>query len=171
MTSHLLPCTCSATIEVGTGQAGGHVVCPACGASVAVPKLREFRRLQPVVRERASPGGAWTWRHASVLAGIAVAVAAGVAAALVGAGPRPRFEAEAIRTAVANADDRSIIEAWKALASSGVERPPSPVEQALVRIARFRRGAAAGLAALGAAGAVCALGGGIALAMKRKVHG
>lgn len=168
MTTYLLPCSCSATIEIGPGQAGGTVVCSRCGAAVAVPKLRDFRDLEPAPVRRPPSARRWNWRHASMLAGAIVATVAGLAAAVVGAVPRSVFDARAIRAAVAEADDRAILQAWTLLSASRVARPPTFEEQALQRTARFRRSAAAGLAAVGVVAAIAAVGGAIALAFSRK---
>lgn len=97
-----------------------------------------------------------------------VATLAGVAAAVVGATPRSMLDAGAIQAAVAAADDRSIIMAWKSLSLSGVDRPPTREEQSLLRVARFRRGAATGLMVVGFVGGLMAIGGVIALATTRK---
>jgi hypothetical protein len=168
MTTHLLPCSCSATIEIGPGQAGGTVVCRQCGASVPVPKLRDFRDLEAAPAPRSPSAGRWSWPHASLLVGAMVATLAGVAAAVVGATPRSMLDTGAIQAAVAAADDRSIIMAWKSLSVSGVDRPPTREEQSLLRVARFRRGAATGLMVVGFVGGLMAIGGGIALATTRK---
>jgi len=169
MTTYLLPCSCSAAIEIGAGQAGGTVVCAACGRAVAVPTLRELKALQPVESGRARrPRGGWSPCHASMLAGSAIAVLAWSAAGYFAAERMPLIDAETIRAAVAAADDASIREAWNALAKAGVARPPTPEERQLQQSARFRRSTAIGLAVIGTCGALAAIAGAIAMAAPRK---
>ena len=103
-----------------------------------------------------------------MLAGTAVALVCGAAAAFVGMPPVSMVDAEMIRAAVMAADDRSIVEAWKSLAESGVARQPTPEEVALQRIARFRRGAALGLTMAAAMGAAAAGAAGLAVVFARK---
>lgn len=169
MTMYLLPCACSATIEIGAGQAGGTVVCPACGRPVAVPKLRDLKALRTADSGRAGPHrGGWSLPHASMLAGAAVAALAWTAAAYFAAARNPLIDGDTIRAAVAAADDASIREAWKSLSRSGVARQPTPEERHAQRTMRFRRGAAAGLAVIGAVGALAMIGGAIVMAATRK---
>ena len=78
MKTYLLPCTCSARIEIGPGQAGGTVTCAACGATLAVPRLGELARLQPAAPRQATVARAWTAAHACLLGGAAVAALAGL---------------------------------------------------------------------------------------------
>lgn len=168
MTTYLFPCPCSARIEIGAGQAGGQVTCPACGARLDVPKLRDFRDLEVADTPRSAAAGRWNWRHASMLAAAAVALVCGAVAAVVGVPPRSPVDAEMIRAAVMAADDASIIAAWKSLAASGVDRQPTPDELAIQRISRFRRGAAIGLTLAAAIGAAAAIAAGLAILFERK---
>ncbi|MEM9588021.1 MAG: hypothetical protein AAGA03_12140 [Planctomycetota bacterium] len=44
---YLLPCPeCSQSLTVSPAQAGDHVDCPSCQASIAIPKLGELRQLE-----------------------------------------------------------------------------------------------------------------------------
>lgn len=168
MTTYLLPCTCSARVRVGAGEAGGTVTCPACAATLAVPKLRDFRSLELADAPPPAPRRVWNWRHACLLAGTAIAALGFAAAGLVGRPVRLPVDAGMIRAAVDAAEDAAIIEAWKALATSGVDRQPMPDEVALQRIARFRRSAATGLMLAGATGALGALAAGAAILLEKK---
>lgn len=60
MTLYLLPCTCGETVPVATSQAGETVAC-ACGRALAVPTMREVRRLQPAPNDQpAAPRPSWS---------------------------------------------------------------------------------------------------------------
>ena len=166
MSTYLLPCGCSASIEVGPGQAGGRVSCPACGAMVAVPRLGELARL-PRGRPPAPVAAAWTAAHACLLGGCVVAATALAAAAYLGSTPAPLFDAAAIRGAVTAAATPTVYREWQFLARSGVARPPLPEEQRLVTTARSGRAVAAVLLAVAAGGAAAAVGGWIALARRQ----
>ena len=54
MAKYLVPCVCGRQHAVDTGQAGESLVCE-CGATVAVPTLRQLRELPPAREE--SPAG------------------------------------------------------------------------------------------------------------------
>lgn len=168
MTTYLLPCVCSARIEVGVGQAGGHVVCPACGVRVDVPTLRGLRRLEIAGTQAAAPAVRWNWRHASLFGGLALVVASAAAAFLLTSPTRASIDTETIREAVMTADDRSVIEFWKAVSMSGVARPPTPEEASLQQTVLFRRRMATGIGAVGAIGALAMLAGGCAAALERR---
>jgi len=135
-----VPCACSAVVSVTSGQAGTRVVCPACGAAVDVPRLRDL-----VGREAPQPTGAaarppWDTARGIAFAGTAVALLAALAAAAIPpvAGllvPQPARPDE-VRRAVSAAPITTIHAAWTELAASGLSRTPSPLE---VRFARFTR--------------------------------
>lgn len=91
-----------------------------------------------------------------MLAGGVTAVAAWLAAAVLGRPPSSTFNADTIRANVAAASDKQIYEAWKQLSQSGVARPPLPDEKRLQQTASFRQGISRGLVVIGGAGAVVA---------------
>lgn len=159
MKSFLLPCECSRPIVITTGQAGGVVTCPACGREVAVPKLRDFSRLEPVERGQSGPQTGWRLAHACMLAGGITAVLALAAAATLGVPPEATITSEAIRANVAAASDQQIFEAWKLLSQSGVARPPLPEEKRLQQRSHFWEGVSRGLLVLGGLGAAVGLAG------------
>jgi hypothetical protein len=75
MTTYLVTCDCGKKLPVEIGQAGGQVVCE-CGASVAVPPLRQLRHLptaEPAVSEK-KPAAAWDIRKGVASACLVVAV-------------------------------------------------------------------------------------------------
>lgn len=156
MKTFLLPCSCSHAIVITTGQAGGRVTCPACGRAVDVPKLRDFATLQATEAGQSGGRGRWRLSHACMLAGGVTAVAAWLAAAVLGRPPASTFNADTIRANVAAASDRQIYEAWKQLSQSGVARLPLPDEKRLQQTASFRQGISRGLVVIGGAGAVVA---------------
>ncbi|MFM8413291.1 MAG: hypothetical protein ACKOCX_01050 [Planctomycetota bacterium] len=130
-----IPCRCSEEVLVGPGQAGGQVVCPACGAAVDVPRLRD---LEPFATVDSGPAPKpWRACHAWLLAGTAVALVSAAAAMVVGtrALARPALlpDPAMIRTAVDAADPITIYKAWRALRVSGVDRGPLPEEARLQR--------------------------------------
>lgn len=159
MKSFLLPCDCSRPIEITAGQAGGVATCPACGREVAVPKLRDFSRLEPVERGEAGPRAGWRLGHACMLAGGITAVLAWAGAATLSMPPQPTITAETIRANVAAANDRQIFEAWKALSQSGVARSPLPEEKRLQQRSHFWGGLSRGLLVIGGLGAAVGLAG------------
>jgi hypothetical protein len=80
MAKYLLACTCGKEIVVDVAQAGGQASCD-CGASLAVPTLRNLRHLPPVAAEPAEAASpTWSLRHGLV----ALAIIAACAAAAVG---------------------------------------------------------------------------------------
>ena len=159
MKSFLLPCECGHGIVITPGRAGGVVTCPACGREVAVPKLRDFGRLEVVASGQARPHTGWRLVHACMLAGGITAVLAWVGAAVLGVPPQATITADAIRANVAAASDRQIFEAWRALSQSGVARPPLPDEKRLQQRSHFWEGVSRGLLVIGTLGAVVGLTG------------
>ena len=135
VTRYRIPCRCSAAVLVGPGQAGGRVVCPACGANVDVPRLRD---LEPFATADSGPAvQPWRASHAWLLAGTAIAILSAAAALVVGTRSlaRPAFipDAAMIRTAVDAADTLTIYNAWRAMRFAGVDRGPLPEEARLQR--------------------------------------
>lgn len=159
MKSFRLPCECSHTVVVTTGQAGGVVNCPTCGRDIAVPKLRDFGRLEPVESSPPRPRGGWRLAYACMLAGGVTALLAWGGAAVLSVAPQAMITAETIRANAAAASDNQIFEAWKALSQSGVARPPFPEEKRLQQRWYFWKGVSRGLLAIGAVGAVVGLAG------------
>jgi hypothetical protein len=159
MKNFRLPCECSHAIVVTTGQAGGIVNCPTCGRVVAVPKLRDFGRLELVESSPARPRSGWRLAHACMLAGGVTALLAWVGAAVLSVAPQAMITAETIRANVAAASDKQIFEAWKALSQAGVARPPLPEEKRLQQRSHFWEGVSRGLLGIGAVGAVVGLAG------------
>jgi hypothetical protein len=162
MKRFLLPCDCSARIEVTAGQAGDRVRCPACGDEQTVPRLGDLGGLE-VAPDDVRPRRRWTVGHACCLAGMLIAaVASGGAIALRSwATGGPLAADDDIRAAVAATDIGAVHQAWALMARSGVERPPLPEEARSQRIyrsadafARLLWTIAAGGAALAAAGLI-----------------
>ena len=159
MTSFLLPCECAQSIVISAGQAGGVVECPACGRKVAVPKLRDVGRLEPVSSGQPHSTSGWRLAHACMLVGGITALLAWCGAAVFGVAPQASVTSDTIRANVAAASDKQILEAWKALSQSGVARPPLPDEKRLQQRFHFRSGVSRVLLAVGALGAVVGLAG------------
>ncbi|MFM8379741.1 MAG: hypothetical protein ACKOB1_10510 [Planctomycetia bacterium] len=161
MTAFLLPCECSAEVAVTAGQAGGSVVCPRCGRTLAVPKLRDLGRLRR--QDRGESGSRKTWRptHAVVLVGALVAAASWIGGLWIARDSGVAVDEALLRSAMLSADDLAVYKIWsEGFSRAGVRRPPADEEQVILRRARFADGmrsvlnlvaAGAGLAAAGAA--------------------
>lgn len=152
----LLACPCSADIFVSAGQAGDRVTCPSCRRAIDVPKLRELGQLRereniPATQTR------WSPTHAVLLAGVAAAAIAWLAALAVLPRGGNVIDPETIRAAVQSASDQDVYKAWKqSLSRSGIQRPPTPDEQKLLRLSQFSTDVSRGLQIMGALGAVVA---------------
>lgn len=166
MKTYLLACGCGAAAEVGVGQAGGRVVCPRCGAALAVPRLGELVRL-PAATVAPPAGHPWTAAHACLLGGTCAAALALATAWYLRTDPQLVFDPAAIRRAVAAAATTDVHKAWQALARAGVARAASPDEERLAQASRTARAVSIVLLAAAAAGAAVALGGGMAWARGR----
>lgn len=133
-----VPCRCSATVPVGLGQAGTEVRCPACGAIVRVPRLRDLSALEQVKDEGAER--VWHPGHAWLFVGCAVAAVAGISAGLLSqfdGGASQRLPDEAvIRTAIDSADVVTVYKAWLAVKQSGVDRGAIADEVLVQQVAR-----------------------------------
>lgn len=159
-----LACRCSKEVFVGPGQAGGQVVCPACGAGVDVPRLRD---LEPFAAIDSVPAPRhWQARHAWLVAGTAVALLSAGAALLMGRQALTRRallpDATMIRAAVDAADAMTIYKAWQAMRLSGVDRGPLPQEVRLQREVTMAAGVGGMLWIVSALGAAVAIAAGIA---------
>lgn len=118
------------------GQAGGRVSCPACGAVIDVPRLRELAGY--AVGEPAAAAAPWSRSRAWLLVMAAVATAATVAALVVPrfmAPPRLVPDESAIRAAINTVDATTIYKAWQAMRGSGIDRPALPEELRLQQAA------------------------------------
>jgi hypothetical protein len=160
--SYLLPCNCSADIEVVSGQAGGSVTCPACGRQNDVPKLRDFEQLKTRSQSSGKAAGGWSAMHALALAGAASAAIAFAAAAVVGSTPRAAFDPERVRSDIlASEDDARLYRALQEYSSASVSRGAMREEVDLQRRAIFATGMARTLQVLGGLGAVVAVAAGL----------
>jgi hypothetical protein len=157
MKAFLLPCACSQSIVITSGQAGGTVSCPGCGREVAVPKLRDFGRLEAAATGQSRRREGWRASHACMLAGGLTAFFAWAVAVVFAMPTQSPFTADAIRAGVAAASDRQIYEAWKSLSRSGISRPPLPDEKRIQQTASFRSGLSRGLFVIGGLGAAVGL--------------
>lgn len=168
--SYLVPCGCSARVRVGRGQAGGSVVCPACGGAVQVPRLRDLDAFADASTDRAA-SRRWPAAGGWLIGGLAAAlVAGGTAAALktLGAARLPPLpDAAVIRAAVRAADDGAIASAWRSIVQSGVDRGATPDEMAHQRQAWASGTLVTALGAVAAAGAVVAGIAAVCLALGR----
>lgn len=168
--SYLVPCGCSARVRVGRGQAGGSVVCSACGAAVQVPRLRD---LDAFVDPSSGHSAARHWPAAGawLIGGLAAALVAGGAAATIralGAASLPPLpDAEVIRAAVRAADDAAITSAWRAIVRSGVDRGATPDETAHQRQSWASGALVTALGGVAAAGVVVAGIAAVGLALRR----
>lgn len=164
--TYLLPCECSARIAVGVGQAGGSVVCPHCGATVAVPRLGSLASLET----RPEDGAAtleWTWGHGCVLVGATLAAILWAAAAFVAAWPQTIVNDAGIRAVVNAADDRAVYEEWRSIMQTGLARTPSFQEDQLQQRARSAETTAGILRVVATLAAVIAAAGAVAIVASR----
>ena len=76
----VVPCSCGASIPVQISQAGATVHC-SCGKTVDVPKLRELRKLEPVVEPDTKKRSSWSQLQGSLFVGgmLAIMIASGSA--------------------------------------------------------------------------------------------
>jgi hypothetical protein len=152
----LLPCACSASIEVVAGQAGGAVDCPACGRKNAVPKLRDMAALAvkadaSTVRQRT-----WTVAESVALGGAIVALLSWAGAAYAVWLPKAAFPVEAIRSDIERSDDQRLYQALQDFAEASVNRMPMRDEVMLHRKTQFATGVSRALAGLGGLAALAA---------------
>lgn len=141
-----IPCGCGLVVDVGPGNAGGQIVCERCGATVAVPRLRDLEAF--VVLEPSGQARRWRPAHGWMLVGSVVAALAAVAALLVprlvGGGPARLPDEATIRAAIESVDAATVYQAWQAMRISGVDRGTLPEELRLQKAA----GAAGRIAAV-----------------------
>lgn len=156
-------CQCAAGVEVGPGQAGGRVTCPACGRELEVPRLRELATF--AVTDGAPGRRRWRPCQAWFLLGTAVALTAATAAGLVGGGwfvqPARLPGPDAIRAAIEATDAVTVYRAWEAMRSSGIDRGALPEEARLKRAAGIAGRIAGLLWAIAGLGGITAVGAGI----------
>lgn len=159
-----LRCRCSTDVTVVPGQAGTRLSCPACGALLDVPRLRDLEAAKPPVP--IAPPGRWRRSHAWCLGGAAVAATAALAASLLGDGialGRVLLpDATMIRTAVDSADATTIYKAWMGMRSAGVDRGAIPEEIRVQRAAGVAGQVRGMLWIMAAAAAVVSVAAGIA---------
>ncbi len=163
-----IPCRCSAEVSVGLGQAGTEITCPSCGASVAVPRLRELAPFE--VHASGPTRSGWQAGHAWMLIGGVIAALAALAAGLLsrfdGGAARRLPDEQVIRAAVESADPVMIHKAWLAAKRSGVDRG-AVAEEILVQKAADSVGRVAILLwAVSAIGGMAAITGGVVSLVK-----
>lgn len=151
----LLPCACSAMIEVVAGQAGGEVACGSCGRCAQVPKLRELSALA-VKPSSAPPARPWSTSQAVTLAGAVVAALSWGAAAFIGAVPTAAYPQAEIIAQVNAVDDLQLYKALLDFAGASPNRMSMREEVMLRRKAEFATGIARALYAVGGLGALAA---------------
>jgi hypothetical protein len=82
MAKYLVPCVCGRRLAVDTGQAGESLVCE-CGATVAVPTLRQLRQLPESCDVAAAPAGStWGLRQGAITVSLLLAAVCLVLAGL-----------------------------------------------------------------------------------------
>lgn len=139
MKRYLLPCSCSSRTVVTAAQAGGAVCCPACAATLAVPRLRDLGGLEVAGTDSPDPTGrGWDTGRACLLVGAAATVLAAVLAIWLRAGRAglAPLDEQAIRVAVAAAGSDQVYAAWLEFERQGVARPPAPEERRRLRQAQ-----------------------------------
>lgn len=167
MKRYVLPCSCSRRIPVVAGQAGGAVTCPACGASMLVPRLGALERLEiEASAPTAAEGAGWNAAWACLATGVALLVLGAAAAGWL----RTRWTAIAgidegrIRTVVESAGVESVHAAWLDYELKGLSMAALPEERRAQQQATALRGlevvawTAAAVGGVVTALAVCAMG-------------
>ena len=135
-----------------------------------MPRLGALRQLQADTHER-SAAGRWTVSHACGLAGLALAVIAGLAAIWLRASNGPSFDASQILTAVGATPIAEVHRAWPLLKRGGIARPPSPEEEKRLRMFRSTAAIERALWLAAVAVATLAAGGGLLIAAaNRRLH-
>lgn len=152
----LLPCECSASIEVVAGQAGGAVECPACGRRTAVPKLRDMAALPVKADQSATRKRTWGTAQSVALGGAVVALLSWAGAAYTVWLPTSAFPAAAIRSDIERSDDQRLYQALRDFAEASVHRVPMREEVMLHRRTQFATGVARALAGFGGLAALAA---------------
>ncbi len=159
-----VPCNCSSTVLVGIGQAGTQVACPACGATIDVPRLRDLAPLE--VTEVRAAGRAWRPGHAWLLVGCVVAASAALVATVLsqfdGGASQKLPDERLIRAAVESADAATLHKAWLAVKRSGVDRGAVAEELDVKKAADSVGRVALLFWSVAACGVVAAIAGGIA---------
>lgn len=153
---------------MGLGQAGTAITCPSCGATLAVPRLRELAAFEVQHVRPATPR--WHAGHAWMLICGVIAAMAALAALLLsrfdGGASRRLPDERLIRTAVESADAVMIHKAWLAVKRSGVDRG-AVAEEILVQQAADSVGRIATLLwAIAGVGGLAAMAGGIVSLVK-----
>jgi len=162
---YLLPCSCSAEIEVVRGQAGGSVACPACGRQNDVPKLRDFDELKTRSQSSGPATGRWSTTHALALAGVICATLSFAgAAAIMGSTPKAAFDPERVRSDIlASEDDARLYHSLQELSTASTPRTAMREEVDLQRRAIFATGMARVLQVVGGLGTLVAVAAGLAI--------
>jgi len=153
----LLPCAgCACEINVVSGQAGGQVECPSCGRLNEVPKFRDLDQLRIKPQAAVGQSRRWGLTQAVSLAGVACALLAWGAAAMVGSTPKAAFDPAMIRAAIEAGDDAALYRSLQDYAQASVNRGPLRGEVDLQRRARFAEGVSRALYVIGGLGALAA---------------
>jgi len=153
----LLPCAgCACEIDVVSGQAGGQVGCPSCSRLNDVPKFRDLDQLRIKPQVAVGQSRRWGLTQAVSLAGVACALLAWGAAAMVGATPKAALDAAMIRANIEAGDDAALYRSLQELAQASVNRGPVRGEVDLQRRTRFAQGVSRALYVVGGLGALAA---------------
>lgn len=154
--SYRVPCPCGTEIGVAAGLAGGRTVCPSCGRSLDVPRLRDLQAC--VAADDATVSlRRWRSRHAWMLVGTSLAVAAAASAVVVGRRVNVGPSVAADTAAIQSADTVTVHRAWQAMRWWGVDRGALPEELRSQRAAATADGIGRLLWALAGVGAVVAV--------------
>lgn len=128
--NYLLPCECSCDVTVGTADAGGTVVCPDCGRTLAVPKLRDLGKLREARAAARATRRRWTAGHSAVLVGLLLAATAGLASRLFQPPPAPVVDVDELRRRLTATSYANIYGIWKTeIERRSIALPPSPEEE------------------------------------------
>ncbi len=141
MAKYFVPCLCGRQLAVDTGQAGESLVCD-CGATVAVPTLRQLRQL-PEAREESAvaTGPTWGLRQAAITVSLLLAALCLISAAASRSSEQPVPTIDpVVRTTLVDkqvsamtplAAWQSWIESYQSLATTGFEVYKHPATDAM----------------------------------------
>ena len=141
MAKYLVPCLCGRQLAVDTGRAGESLVCD-CGATVAVPTLRQLRQLPEAREESVAVGGsAWGFRQAAITVSLLLAAVCLIVAAASRYSERPIPTIDpVVRTTLVDKQVsamtplqawQSWIESYQSLATTGFEVYKHPATDAM----------------------------------------
>ena len=139
--NYQLACQCGEICHVRAGQAGGEIVCAACGSRLAVPKFGELSKLPLVEDEGVRAQPVWNTSKGLILLSSAfflVFMAAGLWLRLPTQSP---VQVDAIREQMNKKTNTEVYDAWKKhFSTTTVARPQWRIEKQFAQQMSLKRG-------------------------------